>query len=206
MRSVLAEDSRASVTALALGPNPAFEVLVSTIISLRTRDEVTYPRSRVLLDLAPSARALASLPEQAIAEAIYPAAFYRQKAKNLRTIANILVDQYQGKVPTTEEALLALPGVGRKTATLVLGLGHRIPAICVDTHVHRIYNRLGFGPTASPDATEAGLRSTVPVEEWIGLNDTMVLFGQQVCTPQSPRCSECPLTASCPRTGVLRAR
>ena len=183
-----------------------FHILVSCIISLRTKDEVTAEASRRLFSLAGTPKELAALPEETIARAIYPAGFYNTKARQLRQIARILVERHDGQVPTDEEALLALPGVGRKTMNLVLGLGFGIPAICVDTHVHRISNRLGLVATKTPEATERALREVLPNDLWIPINDLMVTFGQNQCHPTSPRCSTCPLDDLCERNGVTRCR
>ena len=179
---------------------------MSTVISLRTKDQVTIDASSRLFARAPDAPALARLPEDEIARLIYPAGFYRTKAKNLRQIAHILVADYGGSVPSVEDALLALPGVGRKTANLVLGLGFGIPAICVDTHVHRIPNRLGMIETTTPEQTEEALKESLPEEYWIDVNGLLVAFGQRICTPVSPWCSTCPLSAVCRRVGVDRSR
>jgi endonuclease-3 len=184
----------------------AFHLLVSCIISLRTKDEVTHCASRRLFRLADTPAALAALDEEAIAKAIYPAGFFRTKAGQLHRIAEILVKEHGGAVPDDEEALLALPGVGRKTANLVLGLAFGIPAICVDTHVHRISNRLGLVATKTPEATEKALQSVLPEDLWIDINDLLVTFGQNRCHPTSPRCTGCPLDDLCPRIGVTRHR
>ncbi len=183
-----------------------FHVLLSTVISLRTRDEVTIPATKRLLERAPTPCDLSLLPEEEVAELIYPAGFYRTKGRNLIRIAEILVERYAGEVPATVEELTGLPGVGRKTANLVLGLGFAVPAICVDIHVHRISNRLGWVTTASPEATEQSLMKCVPQRFWIPMNQWLVGFGQKICTPRSPRCTRCPLESACPKTGVLRHR
>jgi len=183
-----------------------FRLLVSCVISLRTKDEVTHHASRRLLALASDPAGLAALSEQTIAEAIYPAGFYNTKARQLRAIGEIIRDQHDGDVPELESDLLALPGVGRKTANLVLGLGFNVPAICVDTHVHRISNRLGLVATSSPDATEGALKKLLPRDLWIPINDLLVTFGQNCCHPTSPRCTGCPLDDLCPRIGVTRHR
>ena len=183
-----------------------FHLLVSCVISLRTKDEVTHEASRRLFDLADAPGTLAGLAEDRIAEAIYPAGFYRTKAGQLRRIGEILVERHGGEVPASESALLELPGVGRKTANLVLGLGFDIPAICVDTHVHRISNRLGLVSTSTPEATERALQDVLPEDLWIDINDLLVTFGQNQCHPTSPRCSTCPLDDMCPRIGVTRHR
>jgi endonuclease-3 len=183
-----------------------YALLVSCVISLRTKDEVTAVASRRLLELAPTPARLAELPERTIAKAIYPAGFYRTKARQLRRIGSILEESHGGAVPADEEGLLALPGVGRKTANLVLGLGFGVPAICVDTHVHRISNRLGLVETTSVHSTELALQKLLPRAFWIPINDLLVTFGQNRCHPMSPRCSGCPLDDLCPRFGVTRHR
>jgi len=183
-----------------------FRLLVACVISLRTKDEVTAESSRRLFALADNPEELAALDPGAIADAIFPAGFYNTKAKQLRAIAEILQNRYGGAVPEDEAALLALPGVGRKTANLVLGLGFGIPAICVDTHVHRISNRLGLVSTTTPEQTEFALQKVLPKDLWIAINDLLVTFGQNRCHPTSPRCSGCPLEDLCPRVGVTRFR
>ena len=195
-----------AVSELAARRRDPFDVLVSTIISLRTKDEVTGPASRRLLARAPTIPALAALPEADIASLIYPAGFYNTKARQLRAVAAILLRDHGGAVPDSMAALLRLPGVGRKTANLVLGLSFGIDAICVDTHVHRICNRLGWVDTRDPDATELALAGVMPRRYWIPINAIMVTFGQQVCTPMSPRCSVCPVYGLCVRRGVDRHR
>jgi endonuclease-3 len=186
-------------------PDP-FKVLVSTIISLRTRDEVTFAASRRLFSEASTPADVGALDRARLESLIYPAGFYRVKAGNILEICSILQSRHAGRVPHTIGELTALPGVGRKTANLVLGLGFGIPAICVDIHVHRITNRLGIVATGTPDATERSLAAIVPRRYWIAMNEWLVGFGQRVCTPQSPRCSECPLADECPRVGVTRSR
>jgi endonuclease-3 len=183
-----------------------FAVLVSTVISLRTKDETTMAASKRLLDLAGTAQRMVDLSEQTIAEAIYPAGFYRTKAKNLRAIAATLLESYGGAVPSDRQLLMALPGVGPKTANLTLNLGFGIDAICVDTHVHRISNRLGWVKTDGPEQTEQALEAIMPRRYWIPLNELLVTFGQRICKPVSPLCSKCPLKETCPRVGVTRSR
>ena len=183
-----------------------FRLLVACVISLRTKDEVTASSSRRLFALADDPGALAELDTEAIAEAIFPAGFYNTKAKQLQAIGRILRDEHGGRVPADEGSLLALPGVGRKTANLVLGLGHDIPAICVDTHVHRISNRLGLVATKAPEETERALQRALPRDLWIPINDLLVTFGQNRCHPTSPKCTGCPLDDLCPRIGVARFR
>jgi endonuclease-3 len=183
-----------------------FRVLIACVISLRTKDAVTAEASARLFAVAETPTAVARLPEARIAKLIFPAGFYRTKARQIRAIARHLLDRHGGAVPAERDALLALPGVGRKTANLVLGLSFAKPAICVDTHVHRISNRLGLVRTATPAETEAALERVLPRRHWIDINDLLVTFGQQVCHPTSPRCSTCPLEERCPRIGVTRSR
>ncbi|WP_304223401.1 endonuclease III [Gracilinema caldarium] len=187
-------------------PSQAWIVLVSTLISLRTKDEVTLASSRRLLAHAPTPEALLDLEQEEIARLIYPAGFYRTKAANLLKIADILIRHYEGRVPDTIEALLALPGIGRKTANLVLSEGFGKDAICVDIHVHRICNRAGWVDTKTPEETETALRDQLPLKYWRPINWLLVSFGQHVCRPQSPFCSRCPLAAYCLRRGVSKNR
>jgi len=195
-----------SVSEVAREDNDPFRVLVATMISLRTKDAVTRAASDKLLAVAPTPATLARLPQSRIARLIYPAGFYRTKARSLRTAARILVAEHGGRVPRTMDELLALPGVGRKTANLVLNLGYGLPGICVDTHVHRISNRTGWVRTRTPAETETALMEILPRRYWIGINELLVRFGQSVCTPLSPHCSTCPITTWCARVGVTRSR
>ncbi len=206
IRRFLVGRDPACVTRLAAGGADPYAVLVSTIISLRTRDEVTDAVTPKLLAVAPDVASLARTPEARIAKLIYPAGFYNTKAKQLRKMAKVLLERHAGNVPSSLDELLALDGVGRKTANLVVTLGFRKPGICVDTHVHRISNRLGFVRTKTPDETEAALRERLPRRWWIPINDLLVVFGQQHCTPLSPRCSTCPVARECARIGVAKAR
>jgi endonuclease-3 len=176
------------------------------MISLRTKDEVTAASSSRLLARAPTAEALAAMGEGAIARLIYPAGFYRTKARHLKQAAHLVAARHGGQVPLSMEDLLALPGVGRKTANLVRNLGYGLPGICVDTHVHRITNRLGWVRTRTPYETEQALMAFLPRRYWIPINGLLVAFGQRTCTPQSPWCSRCPIRRHCARVGVSRAR
>ena len=184
----------------------AWAVLVSTILSLRTKDEVTLEASKRLLEKAPGPGELAAMREEQIARLAYPAGFYRTKAANLKKIAAILLKQYDGKVPADMDALLALPGVGRKTANLVLIEAFDLPGICVDVHVHRITNRCGWLKSKTPEETEMLLRKTLPQKYWKGINALLVLYGQNLCRPVSPYCSRCVIQRWCKRAGVERSR
>jgi len=183
-----------------------FETLVSTILSLRTKDAVTEAASRRLLARASTPRAIAALPARAIERLIYPVGFYRTKARNLRATCRILVEGHGGVVPRTLEALLELPGVGRKTANLVLTVGYDEYGICVDTHVHRITNLWGYVRTRTPEETELALRAKLPRRHWKTYNDLLVTFGQNLCVPVSPWCSRCPVAEHCERVGLKRSR
>ncbi|MFQ5457595.1 MAG: endonuclease III domain-containing protein [Myxococcota bacterium] len=187
------------------GPDP-FLILTGCILSLRTKDETTMPAARRLFALADTPAELAALPVRRIERAIYPVGFYRTKARTLRVLAAHLLEKHGGATPDTLEELLAIKGVGRKTANLVLTLGFGKPGICVDTHVHRISNRWGLVRTKTPDQTEMALRRKLPRRYWIAYNDLLVTFGQTLCHPTSPRCSRCPVATWCPRRGVIRSR
>jgi endonuclease-3 len=194
----------AEITA-ATGRDP-FRILVACLLSLRTKDETTGAAAARLFALADSPAAMLALPARRIARAIYPVGFYRTKARRIRRLCRELLARHGGRVPADLDALLELDGVGRKTANLVVTMAFGRPGICVDTHVHRITNRLGFVRTRTPEETERALRRRLPRRHWIPLNDLLVAFGQQVCRPTSPRCSTCPVGDLCPRVGVRRAR
>ncbi len=183
-----------------------YQILITTLLSLRTKDEVTAEASRRLFTRASTPQEMVKLSPEEIQKLIYPVGFYRNKARRIIEISRILLEKYGGKVPDTLEELLKLPGVGRKTANLVLTLGYDKPGICVDTHVHRIMNRLGYVKTKTPEETEMALRKKLPQKYWKDINNLLVTFGQNICTPLSPRCSECPLTPYCDRVGVRRHR
>ena len=186
--------------------NDPWAVLVSTILSLRTKDEVTLKCSRVLLAKAPTPQKLFALKEEEIAKLAYPAGFYRTKAANLKKIAAILLEQYKGKVPANLDTLLGLPGVGRKTANLVLIEAFDMDGICVDIHVHRISNRAGWLASKNPEETEMILRDTLPKKYWKILNALLVLYGQNICRPISPYCSRCVIAGHCKKVGVGKTR
>jgi endonuclease-3 len=183
-----------------------FRVLISCLISLRTPDRVTAAASARLFRLAATPDALRAVPVGRIAEAIYPAGFYRTKSRTIRAVCETLVRDHAGRVPCDLERLLTLKGVGRKTANLVVTVGFGRPGICVDTHVHRITNRLGIVATRTPAQTEDALRAVLPRRLWISYNDLLVAFGQHLCRPVSPFCSTCPVSRLCPRIGVTTRR
>jgi endonuclease III len=183
-----------------------FRVLVATILSQRTLDRHTEEAARRLFARARSPRSLTRLSEAEIAELIRPAGFFRTKARTLRRLGEDLLVRFGGRVPSDMEGLLSLPGVGRKTANLVLTHGFGLPGICVDVHVHRIMNRTGYVRTAEPDETEMALRRRLPRAHWRGINGLLVAFGQNVCRPLSPHCSRCPIRGDCRRIGVEASR
>ena len=195
-----------AVTIVAECNGSPFKVLVSCIISLRTKDEVTALASARLFSRAQTAEAMSGLPVDEISKLIYPAGFYRTKAEQIALISKRLVEENHGTVPDDIDELLRFKGVGRKTANLVMTLGFGKPGICVDTHVHRICNRLGYAKTKSPDETEKILRLQLPPEYWIEINNLLVAFGQNHCHPVSPRCSSCRLSDICDRIGVKVSR
>jgi endonuclease-3 len=183
-----------------------FKILIGCLLSLRTKDETTGPAAARLFALADTPPGILALPTRVIERAIYPVGFYRTKARVLHRVCRDLIDRFDGRVPADLDALLTLHGVGRKTANLVVTFGFGLPGICVDTHVHRITNRLCFVRTRSPAETETALRRRLPRRHWIELNDLLVAFGQTICHPTSPRCSLCPVAADCRRVGVRRSR
>jgi len=183
-----------------------FKILVSTIISARTKDEVTGPATERLFALADSPEKMQRLPEEKIEKAIFPAGFYHTKAKAIRRAARELVERFGSRVPDSIEELLTLPGVGRKTANLVVTLAHNKAGICVDTHVHRITNRWGYVKTKTPHETEQALRAKLPKKHWIAINTILVMHGQNICKPISPLCSRCPVFRCCDRVGVTKSR
>jgi endonuclease III len=183
-----------------------FRVLIACVLSLRTQDTTTGPASDRLFAEAATPENMLRLTPRRIERLIYPVGFYRTKARVILGICRDLLDRFAGRVPDTIDELLTLNGVGRKTANLVVTMGYGKPGICVDTHVHRISNRLGYVKTRHPEETEMALRAKLPRRHWIGYNDLLVSFGQNVCTPLSPRCSICPVSALCRKIGVTKAR
>ncbi len=194
------------VTLIATRGATPFEILVSTILSLRTKDEVTAAAAARLFAEARTPAGMMRLGEIGISKLIYPVGFYITKARRLVQISRVLLEEYGGRVPEDLDLLLGLPGVGRKTANLVLVEGFRKAAICVDTHVHRISNRIGYVETRTPEQTEMALRKILPVQYWSRYNVLLVAFGQVICRPLSPFCSSCPVADLCPRIGVGRSR
>ena len=194
------------VTELSQQRREPFRILISTLLSLRTKDAVTAAASQRLFALADTPAGMLRLTPRQIERAIYPVGFYRIKARTILRVCRVLIEQYEGRVPDDIDTLVKLPGVGRKTANLVVTLGYGKPGICVDTHVHRITNRWGYVSTKTPEQTEMALRARLPRAYWIEINDELVALGQNVCHPTSPKCSVCPVRAYCDRVGVTRSR
>ena len=195
-----------AVSKIAMEDNSPYRILASTIISLRTRDSATWEASINLFKLAPTIDKLYSVNESLVAESIKKCGFYLRKANQLKKIAQIVMEEWRGEIPPDEGKLMSLPGVGIKTASLVLNLSFSMDAICVDCHVHQIANRLGWVETEKPEDTEKALKKILPRKYWIIINELFVMWGQNVCTPISPKCSICPLSSSCPKIGEGRTR
>ncbi len=183
-----------------------FRILIACLLSLRTKDQTTADASQRLFRLAETPESMRALSLKTVETAIYPVGFYKNKAKQIRAICQSLLRDFGGRVPDTIEELLTLKGVGRKTANLVVTVGYRKPGICVDIHVHRISNRWGYVQTGTPEETERALRQKLPTKYWITFNDWLVPFGQHLCRPVSPFCSQCPVSQHCKRAGVRTSR
>lgn len=196
-----------AIELMAQNGSDPFKILVSTVLSLRTKDEVTLKASERLFSVVSNPEELAKLPEEEIQKLIYPVGFYRNKAKVLKEMSKTIIEKFNGKVPDNIDELLSIKGVGRKTANLVLSAGYGKPAICVDTHVHRISNRLGLVKTTHPEETEFELMKIFPQYLWSDINKIFVAFGQTICKPVKPRCKECPISNYCEvKNGNLQRR
>ncbi len=204
------ETSRWTDTALTLVAEQTrhdpFRILIGTVLSLRTKDETTAVACERLFGLADNPETMLTLPEETVDRTIYPVGFHTTKARNILEICRILADKFNGIVPDDIDTLVTLPGVGRKTANLVVTIGYDKPGICVDTHVHRISNRWGYISTRNPDRSESALREKLPSEYWIRYNDLLVMYGQNLCKPVSPFCSRCRLSPFCDRVDVGKHR
>lgn len=176
--------------------NP-YLVLIACILSLRTNDRTTYPATLRMLELAKTPQEMMRVNVADLEKAIYPVGFYKNKAGQIIELSKLIVEKYDGKVPDSIDELCKFRGVGRKTANLVMTLGFGVPAICVDVHVHRIFNRLGYIKTKNPEETEFALRDSLPVEYWIPINTLLVTHGQNVCKPIKPMCEVCPIADYC---------
>lgn len=194
------------VTELVRKKRDPYKVLISCLLSLRTKDEVTAKAQERLFREAETPKKMLELDTSKVEELIYPVGFYRNKAKVLQDVSRTIIDQYNGKVPDDLDELLKMKGVGRKTANIVITMGYGKPGICVDTHVHRISNRFGYISTRTPDETEMALRDKLPDKYWIEINDLLVTWGQNICKPISPLCSKCAVNDLCERVGVGKSR
>lgn len=195
-----------SVTLVGKRWKSPFLVLISCILSLRTKDETTLPASERLFRLAQTPERMVKLRASQIEKAVYPVGFYKTKARNILGICRDIIKQFDGKVPNDIDTLMTMKGVGRKTANLVLTEGFGIAAMCVDTHVHRISNRLGYIVTKTPEETEFALRKKLPKKHWMDYNALLVTWGQNRCRPISPVCSECGVIKYCQRKNVTTSR
>jgi endonuclease-3 len=194
------------VSSLAEEDKDPFSILISTVLSSRTKDEVTARATEKLMAMATTPEDMTRLSEEEIVHAIYPVGFYRNKARTILQICRDLIDRFNSKVPDSIDQLLTLKGVGRKTANLVITLGFNKEGLCVDTHVHRISNRLGYVRTKTPEETEYALRKKLPNTYWSRYNTLMVAFGRHICFPVSPFCSRCPVAVYCDRVNITRSR
>lgn len=194
------------VELIELQTNDPFKVLVTTMLSARTKDKTTHDAAQRLFLKVRRAADLERLGAATIAKIIYPVGFYKTKAKHLAMLPSALRENFDGRIPHTVEELIELPGVGRKTANLVVAVAFGKPAICVDVHVHQICNRLGYIRTTTPLETEMLLRKVMPVKYWMSLNTILVAFGQHTCMSVSPHCSRCPVRKHCKRVGVKTSR
>lgn len=183
-----------------------FKILIACILSLRTRDPISFAAACRLFDVAATAKQMSQQPVSAIAHSVKSVNFYLRKAACIQKISHIITHEYQGKVPSTKKELMALPGVGLKTTNLVLSEAFGIPALVVDTHVHRVSNRLGLVHTKTAEDTEKALQQIVPKKYWIEFSKLILMWGQNVCGPISPKCSTCILRPFCPQIGVTRTR
>lgn len=195
-----------AVSHLAESQRDPFVILISTLLSLRTKDEVTAEATERLFRLAATPQEMLQIPVVKIAETIYPVGFYQVKARTIHHVCRELINRFSAKVPDNLDDLLSIKGIGRKTANLVIALAYGKDAICVDIHVHRISNRLGYVRTKTPEQTEYALREKLPRRYWIIYNTIMVAFGRKTCKPVSPLCSQCPIFKYCDRVGVTASR
>ncbi|HLC75459.1 MAG TPA: endonuclease III [Candidatus Nanoarchaeia archaeon] len=174
-----------------------FQILIATVMSARTKDSTTMPLAEKLFEKYKTAADFVRLPVEKLEKLIFPVGFYRTKARNIKKLCAILIEKFDGQVPSTLDELLTLPGVGRKTANCVLAYAFRVPAIPVDIHVHRISNRIGLVKTKIPEETEQELMKIVPRNKWLDVNELFVVHGQTICLPRTPKCGECPIQKWC---------
>lgn len=197
-----AEQPKSDFVKLMAGFKDPYLVLIACILSLRTNDKTTYPATLRMLEIGRTPEVFAKCDIKELEKAIYPVGFYANKAKQIQALSKILYEEMNSKVPDEIEELTKFNGVGRKTANLVLALGFEKPAICVDVHVHRICNRLGYIKTKNPEETEFTLRKILPEKYWLVINTILVTHGQNICKPINPDCVHCPIYDYCNRVGV----
>ena len=183
-----------------------FLILISCLLSLRTRDVTSLEVSKRLFQVAKTPKQLLSIPLPELEKILYSVGFYKRKAGIIQSVSKELLEKFSGRVPQTEQELLSIKGIGQKTANAVLGYAFDIPALCVDTHVHQLVNRLGWVKTKTPEQTEKALKEIVPKHYWIELNYLLVTWGQNICTPVRPFCSQCAIAHLCPKIGVTKSR
>ncbi len=183
-----------------------FKTLISCLLSLRTQDKNTAKASASLFKVADTPQKIVKIPQKKLEKLIFSSGYYKNKAKSIKHVSKVLLEKYKGKVPKTREELLSIKGIGPKTSNIVLCFAYGKNVIPVDTHVHRIPNRLGLVKTKTPEQTEAALMKVIPKKYWKEINTTFILFGKNICLPISPKCSICPLNKLCPRIGVKRSR
>lgn len=206
LKKELAVGTMPIVSHLAEDQRDPFMILISTLLSLRTKDEVTAVATERLFSLASTPEEMLKVSQAKIAKTIYPVGFYHVKARTIHGVCRDLIKRFNSQVPDDLDELLSIKGVGRKTANLVVSLAYGKEGICVDTHVHRISNRLGYVQTKTPDETEFALRGKLPHKHWIIYNTIMVAFGRKTCKPVSPLCTKCPVSKYCDRIGVNLSR
>src|SRR3989344_4877534 len=186
--------------------NNPFKVLITTILSARTKDQTTLGAAQRLFAKVKNFDDLLRLSQKELEQLIYPVGFYKTKAKHLKQLPLVMQEKFDNHIPQTIEELIQLPGVGRKTANLVVAVAFEKPGMCVDTHVHHIMNRLGYVKTKTPYETEMTLRKKLPMQYWEKINSLLVAFGQHLCHPVSPKCSLCPIVQYCNQIGVKQKR
>jgi len=206
LQKELAVGTMPIVSHLAADQRNPFVILISTLLSLRTKDEVTAVATERLLEIAATPEEMVGIPLTKIEKAIYPVGFYHVKARTIHSVCRELIERFDSQVPANLDDLLSIKGVGRKTANLVVALAYGMDAICVDIHVHRISNRLGYIKTGTPEKTEFALRDKLPRRYWIIYNTLLVAFGRRTCKPVSPLCSQCPVYKYCGRMGITKSR
>ena len=186
-------------------PN-AFKILIACLLSLRTRDENTEKVSKALFAIADTPEKISKLPTKKLEKLIFSSGHYKKKAKTLKHVSKILIEKYQGKVPNKKEELLSIKGIGPKTANIVLAFAFEKNVLPIDTHCHRIPNRLGWVKTKTPEQTEKELIKILLKKYWKEFNGIFVLFGRTICQPISPWCSKCPIEKYCPKINVKKSR